>query len=151
MLSLAMLRSLFTLALSLFLLAEASAQTTPAASAKKAAAKSTKASARATRRATKKAQRVGAKPAPVAPVAADDWMNEWPAVDETQTTVASAAAASAEAYPRATESRGEIDNANVYAAPGKPVHVPTSTKMAPYSVRPPRKAASTQTTLGTGN
>ena len=49
----------------------------------------------------------------------------------------------------AASSRGEIDNANVYAAPGMPVHMRTSNGMVPYSVRPPRKpAAATQTTLG---
>ena len=44
---------------------------------------------------------------------------------------------------------GEIDNANVYAAPGMPVHMRTSNGMVPYSVRPARKTATTtQTTLG---
>lgn len=143
-----MLRSLIATALSLFLLAEANAQTAPVVSSKKAAVKSTKATARATRRAVKKTARIAAKPKPAAAPATDAWATEWPA-DDAQTAVASATpAAATDAYAGASESRGEIDNANVYAAPGKPVHIPTSTKMAPYSVRPPRKAASTQTTLG---
>jgi len=143
-----MFRSLFTLALSLFLLAEASAQTAPAATTRKATVKSSKATARATRRAAKKAQKVAAKPAPAV---ADDWATEWPPVEAAQPVVASAEMPATDVYAGATESRGEIDNANVYAAPGRPVHVRTSKEMAPYSVRPPRKAASTQTTLGTGN
>ena len=49
----------------------------------------------------------------------------------------------------ATSSRGELDNANVYGAPGMPIHIRTSKVPVPYSVRPPRKtAASQQTTLG---
>lgn len=145
-----MLRSLFTLALSLFLLAEASAQTVPAASKKttvKSKAKSTKAT---TRRAAKQARVAAVETAPTTPELNDGW----PPLEETETAVASAttpaagSAAVADAYAGAPESRGELDNANVYAAPGKPVHIPTSSKMAPYSVRPPRKPASTQTTLG---
>ena len=59
------------------------------------------------------------------------------------------AAAGARLAPGASTSRGEIDNANVYAAPGMPVHMRTSNGMVPYSVRPPRKpATSSQTTLG---
>lgn len=143
-----MLRSLFTLALSLFLLTEASAQSAPAAAKKTTVKlKSTKATARTTRRAVKKARVAAVQTAPVEPVLNDGW----PPLDETQTTVASAAtpaATDADAYAGAPESRGELDNANVYAAPGKPVHIPTRSKMAPYSVRPPRKPVSTQTTLG---
>ena len=146
-----MLRSLFTIALSLFLFVEVSAQTVPAASKKtavKSKAKSTKATARTTRRAAEKSRVAAVQTAPVAPVLNDGW----PPLEETQTAVASAtttsAGAEADVYAGASESRGELDNANVYAAPGKPVHIPTSSKMAPYSVRPPRKAARTQTTLG---
>ncbi|MDB5233837.1 MAG: hypothetical protein JWR44_830 [Hymenobacter sp.] len=139
-----MLRSLFTLALSVFLLAEASAQTVPATTTK---AKSAKATARATRRATKKAQRVAIKKAPVAQVALNDG---WPPLDDTQTAVASTTTSNGwgvEAAGAAT-SRGEIDNANISAAPGMPVHVRTGNGLVPYSVRPARKSASAQTTLG---
>ena len=136
-----MLRSLLTLALSVFLLAEASAQTTPAAKAKSA-----KATARATARASKKAQRVAMKKTAVAPVALNDG---WPPLDDTQTAVASTAndGWGVETAPAAT-SRGEIDNANISAAPGMPVHVRTGNGLVPYSVRPARKPASDQTTLG---
>ena len=137
-----MLRSLLTLALSVFLLAEASAQTTPATKAK---AKSAKATARATARATKKAQRVALKKAPVAPVALSDG---WPPLDDSQTAVASTANGGWGAETAASTSRGEIDNTNISAAPGMPVHVRTGNGLTPYSVRPARKPASEQTTLG---
>ncbi|MET4076637.1 hypothetical protein [Hymenobacter sp. UYCo722] len=139
-----MFRTIFTLALSMFLLAEASAQTTPATT-KKASAKAT---ARTTRRAAKKARKVAIKSAPVAPALNDGW----PAIEETQTAVASTTTAANNGWGAATagsSNRGEIDNANVYASPGMPVHIRTSNGMVPYSVRPPRKsAATTQTTLG---
>jgi hypothetical protein len=54
---------------------------------------------------------------------------------------------SPEAVVPASTSRGEIDNQNISAAPGMPVHVRTSNGLTPYSVRPARKPA-TQTTLG---
>ena len=134
-----MLRSILTLALSMFLLAEASAQTAPATVVTKTT-KVTKASVRTTARKAKKARRVAIKTAPAAPL-----NDGWPAIDNSQTAVASAATYGASA----ANSRGEIDNANVYAAPGMPVHMRTSNGMVPYSVRPPRKsAAATQTTLG---
>ncbi len=134
-----MFRTVLTLALSMFLLADASAQTTPATK---------KASAKATARAAKKARKVAIKSTPKVAVLNDGW----PA-DETQTDVASTATAANDGWEAATagssSSRGEIDNANVYAAPGMPVHIRTSNGMVPYSVRPPRKpAATTQTTLG---
>ena len=141
-----MFRSLITLALSLFLVAEAGAQTAPKTTGQKTT-KSAKATARAARRAAKKAQRVALKKTTAAPVATNDG---WPPLDGAQTAVASTAtteAASAYGAP-ATGSRGEIDNANVYAAPGMPVHMRTSNGMVPYSVRPARKPASQQTTLG---
>ena len=143
-----MLRSFLTLALSVFLLAEASAQTAPAATAK-TPAKSAKASARTAARTAKKARRVAIKSAPVAPL-----NDGWPALEET-TTVASAAPTTnngwgADVAPAASTSRGEIDNQNVHAAPGMPIHVRTSNGMVPYSVRPPRKPAA-QTTLTPGN
>ena len=142
-----MFRTILTLALSMFLLAEASAQTTPAPT-KKASAKAT---ARTTRRAAKKARKVAIKSAPVVPALNDGW----PAVEETQTAVASTTPATATtdngwgAASAGSSNRGEIDNANVYSSPGMPVHIRTSKGTVPYSVRPPRKpAASTQTTLG---
>ena len=140
-----MLRSLFTLALSVLMLAEASAQTAPATTK----AKSAKASARTAARDAKKARRVAIKSAPAAPL-----NDGWPPIDET-TAVASATTtdngwgASAPAAAAST-SRGEIDNQNVHAAPGMPIHVRTSNGMVPYSVRPPRKPAA-QTTLTPGN
>ena len=140
-----MFRSFLTLALSMFLLAEASAQTTPVATAKKTT-KTTKASARVAARNAKKARRVALKTTPVAPL-----NDGWPPLDDTQTAVASTATTDAGGWPMegpATTSRGEIDNQNVYSAPGMPVHVRTSNGMVPYSVRPPRKPAATQTTLG---
>lgn len=141
-----MFRSLFTLALSVFLLAEASAQTTPAT----AKAKSAKASARTAARDAKKARRVALKTLPAAPLANDGW----PPLDDAQTTVASAAATNADwgydaAPAAATTSRGEIDNANVHAAPGMPIHIRTGNGLVPYSVRPARKPAA-QTTLTPG-
>lgn len=140
-----MLRSFLTLALSMFLLAEASAQTTPAAATTKVA-KGTKGSARTAARKAKKARRVAIKSAPAAPV-----NDGWPALDDSKAAVATTTALEPAATygASAASSRGEIDNANVYAAPGMPVHMRTSNGMVPYSVRPPRKpAAATQTTLG---
>ncbi|MCI1187995.1 hypothetical protein MON38_11240 [Hymenobacter sp. DH14] len=135
-----MFRTVFTLALSMFLLAEASAQTTPA-TAKKTTAK-------ATARAAKKARKAAIKSTPKVAVLNDGW----PPIEET-TAVASTATAANDGWGAATtasSNRGEIDNANVYASPGMPVHIRTSNGMVPYSVRPPRKpaAATTQNTLG---
>ncbi len=133
-----MVRTFLTLALSVFLLAEASAQTTPAAS-KKTTAKSAKVAARK----AKKAHRVALKTIPDTPV-----NDGWPALDEPQTTVASATTTSGwAAEPAASTSRGELDNHNISSAPGMPVHVRTSNGLTPYSVRPARKPAS-ETTLG---
>jgi hypothetical protein len=145
----AMFRSVVTLALSLFLVAEASAQTAPRATTK-ATAKSAKATARTSARAAKKARKVAIKTAPTAPVVNDGW----PPLEDSATTVASGATSSNGGWgydaAAAPSSRGELDNANVYAAPGMPVHIRTSKVPVPYSVRPPRKpaATSTQTTLG---
>ncbi len=138
-----MLRTLFTFALSLLLIAEASAQTTPAATSTKPTVKSAKATARTSRRAAKKARRVALKTTPVAPRLNDGW----PALDDSQTAVAATNApevAGAYGAP-VTTSRADVDL--VYASPGMPVHIRTSKEMVPYSVRPPRKAAGTQTTL----
>ena len=137
-----MVRSLLTLALSMFLLAEASAQTAPVTTTKKTTTKSVKVAVRK----AKKARRVALKTVPVTPLANDGW----PPLEE-QTAVASATTATNdgwEAGAPAASSRGEIDNANVYAAPGMPIHIRTTNVPVPYSVRPPRKSASTQTTLG---
>lgn len=138
-----MFRTVLTLALSMFLLAEASAQTTPATT-KRASAKAT---ARTTRRAAKKARKVAIKSAPVVPALNDGWPT-----NEAQTAVASTGTVTNDGWAAAaaaSSNRGEIDNANVYASPGMPVHIRTSNGMVPYSVRPPRKpAATTQTTLG---
>ncbi|MGY3091200.1 hypothetical protein ACVWYF_004266 [Hymenobacter sp. UYAg731] len=138
-----MFRSILTLALSVFLLAEASAQTTPVA-AKKKTTKTVKASARA----AKKARRVALKTTPTTPVMNDGW----PPLETTPSAVAATNPATDGGWgsvnPAASTSRGEIDNANVYAAPGMPVHMRTSNGMVPYSVRPLRKSAATQTTLG---
>jgi hypothetical protein len=141
----AMIRSFLTLALSVFLLAEASAQTAPAATAKKSTVKTAKVAARK----AKKARRVALKSTPAKQVVNDGW----PPLDNTQTAVASTDATTNNGWdtamaPAASTSRGEIDNQNVYAAPGMPVHIRTGNGMVPYSVRPPRKSASTQTTLG---
>lgn len=135
-----MIRSFLTLALSMFLLAEASAQTTPAAG-KKTTTKATKVAARK----AKKARRVALKTTPVTPVVNDGW----PALDEPQTAVASAATTNGgwAAEPAASTSRGELDNHSISAAPGMPVHVRTSNGLTPYSVRPARKPAA-ETTLG---
>lgn len=137
-----MLRTLFTFVLSLLLVAEASAQTTPAASTKPTV-KSAKATARISRRAAKKAHRVALKTTPVAPRVNDGW----PALDDSQTAVASTTATEGAGLygAPATTSRADVDL--VYASPGMPVHIRTSKEMVPYSVRPARKAASTQTTL----
>ena len=135
-----MFRTVFTLALSMFLLAEASAQTTPATTKK--------VSAKAAARAAKKVRKVAIKSAPVVPGLNDGW----PATEATQTAVASTTTPAANdgwSAAASSSSRGEIDNANVYASPGMPIHMRTSNGMVPYSVRPPRKpAAATQTTLG---
>ncbi|MBD2767021.1 hypothetical protein IC235_03825 [Hymenobacter sp. BT664] len=142
-----MFRSVVTLALSLFLVAEARAQTTPVAPTK-TTAKSAKALARTDRRAARKARRLARKSMPATPRVNDGW----PALEDSQSAVAATAPFDAVAYGApAASSRGEIDNANVYAAPGMPVHVRTSKGMVPYSVRPARKPAGPQTTLTPGN
>jgi hypothetical protein len=137
-----MVRSFLTLALSLFLLAEASAQTAPTPITQKTTAKSTKVAVRKAR----KARRVALKTVPATPLANDGW----PPLEE-QTTVASVATATNNGWEAAgpvASSRGEIDHANVYAAPGMPIHLRTTNAPVPYSVRPPRKPATSQTTLG---
>lgn len=135
-----MFRTVITLALSLFLVAEAGAQTLPATPAKSA-----KATARSSRRAAKKARRVALKSAPTLPRVNAGW----PALEESVPAVAAVEPVGGYGAAGAS-SRGEIDNANVYAAPGMPVHMRTSNGMTPYSVRPARKPAA-QTTLSTGN
>jgi hypothetical protein len=137
-----MIRSFLTLALSMFLLAEASAQTTPAAATKKTT-KTAKATARTAARNAKKARRVAIKTAPSSPRINDGW----PASESSPTAVAAIDAGWPAAAPEVEISRGEIDNNNVSAAPGMPVHVRTGNGLVPYSVRPARKSAS-ETTLG---
>ena len=135
-----MLRSFLTLALSMFLLAEASAQTAPVKSSKK-----TTKTAKAAARQAKKARRVAVKSAPAAPL-----NDGWPPIENnTHTAVASNDGWNTpESSIPASTSRGEIDNQNISAAPGMPVHVRTSNGLTPYSVRPARRPAATQTTLG---
>ena len=141
-----MLRSFLTLALSMFLLAEASAQTAPAAGSPTNAATVAKATARAAARKAKRERRVAIKSAPTTPVLRNDG---WPPLDDQQTAVASTTAAETTYGATGPSSRGEIDNANVHAAPGMPIHIRTSNGIVPYSVRPARKpAAAAQTTLG---
>ena len=131
-----MFRTALTLALSMFLLAETSARTTPV----KTKAKTTTATARA----TKKARKVAMETTPAKPVLNDGW----PSLEETTAVASATTAATNDGWRGASASssnRGEIDNTNVYASPGMPVHIRTSNGMVPYSVRPPRKPA---TTLG---
>lgn len=138
-----MIRSLLTLALSMFLLAEASAQTTPATATKKTT-KTAKATARTAARNAKKARRVAIKTAPASPRINDGW----PALEDSQSAVATATTdAGWPVDAAAATSRGEIDNQSISSAPGMPVHVRTSNGLTPYSVRPARKPAS-ETTLG---
>jgi hypothetical protein len=145
-----MFRSAIALALSLFLVAEASAQTTPAAAAKKearAVKKATKASARATRKSTKQADRLAKKTesAKKSVALADDG---WPPLAANETAVASVEAVDSNQAPAYGETAVHNRHEDVvYAAPGMAVHV-NSKKLVPYSVRPPRKPATTQTTLG---
>ncbi|MFC7667065.1 hypothetical protein ACFQT0_06255 [Hymenobacter humi] len=125
-------------------MAEASAQTAPAT-----AAKTKVKSVKATARAEKKARRVAIKSAPAMASVNDGW----PPLEDSQAAVATTTTTNAAATDwgygeAAAPSRGELDNANVYAAPGMPVHIRTSKVAVPYSVRPPRKTASAQTTLG---
>ena len=139
-----MFRTFLTLALSMLLLADANATTTPAQSKN---AKTAKASARTSRRMARKAHRTAAKAGVAAPVTNDGW----PPIEEAPTAVAVATPAANEGWAAGApaSNRGEIDNANVYASPGMPLHVRTSNGMVPYSVRPPRKPAASQaTTLG---
>ena len=138
-----MFRSLLVLALSLVVVAEASAQTAPAATSK-TTTKVAKTTTRTTRRAAKKARRVALKTVPATPRVNDGW----PPLDDAQTAVASTAAVDATGSYGAptTTSRADVDL--VYAGPGMPVHIRTSKEPVPYSVRPARKPASQQTTLG---
>lgn len=128
-----MFRFVIASALSLFLVSAATAQTTPA---KKTTAK---AAARQAKRATKKAERQAAKvtPAPAVTQAAstDDG---WPPIEPVATAPAAATPAETPVHMRAEDV--------VYAGPGMAVKVQPS-RLLPYSIRPPRKPASTGTTL----
>ena len=137
-----MFRSLLILALSVFFLVEAEAQSAPAATAA-TKAKSAKATVRTSRRAAKKAQRVALKKAPAAPLANDGW----PLLEDAQPAVASTATADAAGTYGAAATSSRSNTQLVYAGPGMPVHIRTSRVPVPYSVRPARKPA-TQTTLG---
>jgi|GEM_PF-2440317 len=144
-----MTRSLITLALSFFLLAEASAQTTPTTAATKAAKKeakadkkAAKANARAAKKANKEAERLARKSATKS---ADAMANDgWPPVEEAP-VMASAAGTTGWEAPAEVPVHMRPDDV-VYAGPGMAVKV-QSNKMVPYSVRPARKPAS-ETTLG---
>ncbi len=125
-----MLRSALTLALSVFLLAEASAQTAPAAAHKVT---------RATRRAATKTQRTVRKTARRAVAA-------WPAPDPSAPVVAAVPSTGWEAHDDAQARQGRDA---VYAAPGMSVHVRTGHEMDNYDGTP-RKAAASQTTLSPG-
>jgi sRNA-binding protein len=145
-----MFRSILTLALSVFLLAEASAQTTPATTAKKevkAAKKQTKASARAAKRAAKQADRLARKNATTVPqVAVTD--DGWPPLTDADAVLASANPEQDNRTFGETPVHMRAEDV-VYAAPGAAVHIRTGKAMDPYSVRPARKPAS-GTTLEQG-
>lgn len=130
-----MFRSIIVLALSLFIVAEASAQTTPA-TAKKAPAK---ASVRQAKRATKKAERVARKASPAPAVAQAPLTDDgWPPIEPVAAAQAPTAPAETPVHLRAEDV--------VYAGPGMAVRVQPS-RLLPYSIRPPRKPASTGNTL----
>lgn len=127
-----MFRSVLTLALSVFLLAEASAQTVPVAATHK--------TVRAARRAAKKTQRTVHKTARRAVAA-------WPEPAPTAPVVAAAPQPSGwEAYDDAQARQGQDA---VYAAPGMSVHIHTGRELDNYDGTP-RKAAVKQTTLSPG-
>ncbi|WP_375416840.1 hypothetical protein [uncultured Hymenobacter sp.] len=141
-----MLRTLTTLALSVCLLAGAQAQTTPTATSKKAAAqadRTAKKAQRTAKKADKQADRVARKAAAKSAAALNDG---WPPLDESTTMVASTTPTDA-SYGASQSPYGRD---NVYAAPGMPVNIRTSKKAVPYSVRPPRPASHSQTTLANG-
>lgn len=142
-----MFRSAITLALSLFLLAEASAQTTPAAADKKvakAAQKQTKAGVRAAKKAAKQSDRLARKPATKSAVASTN--DGWPPIEDASVVASTVPVeAQQEVYDYVPVHNRHEDV--VYAAPGSAVRIQTSKAPVPYSVRPPRKPAA-QTTLG---
>ncbi|OGX81872.1 hypothetical protein [Hymenobacter coccineus] len=125
-----MFRSIITLALSVFLIAEASAQTTPA---------TTKKTTRTTRRVAKKAQRTVRKTTRAAAAA-------WPAPDPATPVMAAVTEPTGwEAYDDAQARQGRDA---VYAAPGMNVHIRTGHEMDNYDGTPRKAPVSTrQTTL----
>lgn len=123
-----MFRSVLTLALSVFLLAEASAQTLPVAAAHK--------NTRATRRAAKKTQRSVRKTARRSVAA-------WPAPAPAAPVVAAAEPTGWEAYDEAQARQGRDA---VYAAPGMNVHIRTGHEMDNYDGTPRKPAVPTQQT-----
>lgn len=128
-----MFRSVLTLALSVFLLAEASAQTAPVAAAHQ--------TARAARRAAKKTQRTVHKTARRAVAA---WPEPAPAAPVVAATTAQPTGW--EAYDDAQARQGQDA---VYAAPGMGVHIRTGHELDNYDGTP-RKTATKQTTLSPG-
>ena len=143
-----MLRTLTTLALSVCLLAGAQAQTTPSAASKKAATqagRTAKKAQRTAKKADKQAERAARKTATKSAATLNDG---WPPLDESTTVVASATPTDASYGASASQSPYGRDN--VYAAPGMPVNIRTSKQAVPYSVRPPRPAGHSQTTLSNG-
>ncbi|GAA4368024.1 hypothetical protein GCM10023185_40380 [Hymenobacter saemangeumensis] len=147
-----MFRSIATLALSLFLLAEASAQTTPAASTKataksqaKAARKVTKEGARAAKKAEKERARLARKgTTPAKAVAVDN--DGWPPIEDASVVASTATVEQTSDYGVTPVHMRHEDV--VYAAPGTAVRIVTTKKMVPYSVRSDRKKAASPNTLG---
>lgn len=125
-----MFRSILTLALSVMLIAEASAQTTPAV---------TKKTTRTTRRVVKKTQRTVRKTTRQAAAA-------WPAPDSATPVMAAVTNPTGwEAYDDAQARQGRDA---VYAAPGMSVHIRTGHEMDNYDGTPRKPLVSTkQTTL----
>ncbi len=126
-----MFRAVVTLALSVLLIAEASAQTAPAAAHKaaRAARRTAKKTQRTVRKTARRAVAAWPEPAPAAPVvAAAEHPSGW------------------EAYDAAQDRQGRDA---VYAAPGMGVHIRTGHELDNYDGTP-RKAAAKQTTLSPG-
>lgn len=127
-----MFRSIIALALSLFIAAEASAQTSPAA-----AKTSAKASARQTKRSLKKSQRQARKATPAPAVAQAATTDDgWPPIEPVAAPQTASTAAATSVHMQAEDV--------VYAGPGMAVRVQPN-RLLPYSIRPPRKPASTGT------
>ncbi len=126
-----MFRSVLTLALSVFLLAEASAQTTPAAAHKttRTARRAAKQNQRAVRKTARRAVAAWPAPSPAAPVVAAAQPTGWEAYDDAQ----------------ARQGRDAV-----YAAPGMNVHIRTGHEMDNYDGTPRKAPVANQTTLSAG-